>query len=407
VKGWIIAALAVPAAFVVVVLVTASRISSRDTAFEAVEVRRGPLAVWHTYEGRIESRTVQTIASGFDGAATITSLAPEGMVVEPGSLLVTLDASEVEKEILGLERDVALAESELESLVGAKHPLQARALEMDRLEAESTYEEERQFLDDSRQLVEEGLLSDYQMKKQAVAVEQARLRFEGLEMELRLTTNVLHQTERARAAARLDSARQELDIARRQLKNSTIRSPSHGRVVHLPVHVGGEYRTVRVGDTVHKNQPFLSIPDMSDPIVRSHVPESELSRVSVNQEGRVVPLAFPDLTLPGIVEQVGAIARTRVGQPNWKKWFDLVIRLDAADPRLRSEMSVQCQVLAHRTDDAILVPRRAVWWENRSPFCSVVDGPRATVRALELGAADELNFEVLAGIEPGDRVRIP
>ena len=406
-KGWIIAALAVLAAFVIVVLVTASRISGQDSAFETVEVRRGPLAVWHTYEGRIESRSVQNVVSGFDGAATITSLAPEGIVVEPGTMLVTLDASEVEKDILGIERDVALALSELQSLVDAKHPLQARALKMDLVDAEATYEEERQFLDDSRQLVEEGLLSEFQMKKQTVAVEQARLRSEGLQMELRLTTNVLHETERARAAARLDSARQELDIARRQLKNSTIRSPSHGRVVHLPVHVVGEFRTVRVGDSIHKNQPFMSIPDMSDPIVRGHVPESELSRISANRDALVVPLAFPDLTLPGIVEQVGAIARTRVGQPHWKKWFDIVIRLDAADPRLRSDMSVQCQILAHQTDDAILVPRRAVWWENRSPFCSVVKGPRATVRALELGAADELHFEVIAGIDPGDRVRIP
>ena len=45
-------------------------------------------------------------------------------------------------------------------------------------------------------------------------------------------------------------------------------------VVYRPLHLGVDYRTVRVGDSIYFNQPFMAIPDMRDVVVECSVPES-------------------------------------------------------------------------------------------------------------------------------------
>lgn len=406
-KRGLIALVLIPGLLAGIALLRASRRAGPGPAGPAAVVERGPLLVWAVYEGRVESRDVQGVVSSFDGAAVVTGLVPEGQAVNEGTVLATLDASAIETELLELESDRALAQAELESLELAKHPLQERALTLKLAEARAQLADEEAFLADSRELVEEGLVSSYEIRQQEARLDQAGLQVESLEMELSLTTGVVQRTELQRTRARLASAEQRLEIARRQLRNATIRSPRAGQAVYLPLHVGGEYRTVRVGDTVYKNQPFMNILDMSDPVARCEVPEAELARIRVGGEARVVPLAFADLALAGVVEHIGSAARTRVGQPHWKKYFELVIRLDEADPRLRSDMTVHCHVLSQHVPDALRVPRAAVWWEGDTAFCEVLEGRRARSRPIEIGAADPTHYEVRAGLREGERVKLP
>ena len=397
--------LAIP--LLAVVALTASRLSGLGTAYETREVDRGPLASWVTYEGTIKARSVTTIMSQLSGSAVLTSLAPEGAEVAKGEVLVTLDTAALEKELLGLQRDADLAEAEYENLAGALQTLQLRELELKLAEAEGAYADEETFLADSRELAGEGLVSPFEVRQQEAKTEQARLRYETFAMELGLTTNVVHPSERRRAEARAEAARETLALVRRQLASCVVRAPSDGAVVYLPLHVAGEYRTVRVGDAVFKNQPFLALHDMRELVVHIEVPESELSSLARGRAAVITPLAYPDLALGGEVLSIGAVARTLPGEPSWKKYFHVTLKIHEADPRLRSGMSVHSRVLSRQRGDAVRVPRAAVWWEDETPYCSVVERGRARVRRLQLGISDAEHFEVVEGLAAGERVRMP
>jgi multidrug resistance efflux pump len=389
------------------VFVTAARLGGLGHDVRSAEITVGPLAAWNVYPARIESRTVRSISSPVDGPAVITSLAPEGIPIKTGTLLATFDGSEIERIVWRLERDVALAQSEWNSLVKATHPLKTRSLRIDLMEAQTTLEEEEQYLKDSRELAEDGLVSPVEIRQQEQRIARARMRWESVETELDLTTNILHRAEVARAEARLDAAGQELEAARNQLKGCTVRSPAAGQVVYMPLHIAGEYRSVRVGDTIHKNQPFMSIPGMDEPVARCFIPESELAGVRVDSDATLVPLAYPQLRLPGVVESVGSIARTRVGEPHWKKFFEVTIRMEESDSPVRFGMTAECRILRHRNERALRIPRAAVWWDGDSPYCGVVEGRRARITPILLGAADPEFIEVLEGLRESDRVKMP
>lgn len=183
-----------------------------------------------------------------------------------------------------------------------------------------------------------------------------------------------------------------------------IYAPAGGLLVYKPLHIGGEYRSLRIGDSLHANQPFMVIPDLEDLILRCMVPENELSRVKPGQKVLMFPQAFPDARLDGIVEQVGVIAESVPDQPKWQKYFSLAVSIDGEDDRLRPGMSALAHVISHYSENVLLVPRRAVTWLDGRAYVDVKDPLSVTSREVTLGAANETDYEVLAGLSIGEAV---
>jgi len=389
------------------VLYIGSSFSPSVSPEPGVVVQKGPLTVWTTYDGKIEARHVQTVMSRFKGSATIVDLAPEGSPVQEGDLLVRFDCSAVERELLQLERDYALAHAELEGLEHAVLPLERRELRLAYLEAQGEYEAEKSYLDDSIQLMEEELVSPQEVEQQRLKVKRLRDRLDQLDMQREVTATYLHPTRLESARAKLASAEQALALAREQLNNCTVYAPAEGVVVYKPMYINREFRTVRVGDTLYKNQVFLEIPDMKDLVVYCQVPEAELSRVAPGMPVLVEPLAFPQLQLRGRVEKVSAMAQNVPGRQKWQKYFLARIALGEGDDRLRIGLSVRAKVRTYSADDALLVPRAAVWWENGEPRCRVRNGRQSRTRVLQLGRANLTHYEVLQGLQENELVVYP
>lgn len=118
-------------------------------------------------------------------------------------------------------------------------------------------------------------------------------------------------------------------------------------------------------------------------------------------------MAFPGLRLAGRVESVGSVAVSVAGKPAWQKFFNVTIRLDETDERLRSSMTVSVQILSRAEENALLIPRRMVGWDRGQPWCLVREFGRARRRSLELGPGNETHFVVRAGLTEGDTVQTP
>lgn len=372
-----------------------------------VAASNGTLTVWSSYPGKLEARRVEIILSRFNGSATIVELAPEGLAVAKGDLLVRFDSSQVERDLLKLERDYTTAASDLERMEKAELPLEVRDLEAQLLEAQGNYESERQYLEDSRQLVEEELVSPQELEQQKLKVEELRAKQEKLATQLDLTRRYLHPSALAGARAALATAEQEMKLARTQLSNCTVVAPAPGVVVYRPLHVGGEFRTARVGDSIFKNQPFMILPDMSELVVEGQIPEAELARVEVGREVLITPLSYPDLRLHGKVEAVGSMASMLVDRPAWQRYFRILIGLSDNDPRLRSGMSVMTQILSYQRENTLLIPRAAVRRDDRGAYAWVDNRGRRERRDVVLGWADLRHYEVIEGLQAGDQVVVP
>lgn len=371
------------------------------------EVEQQAFFQWAVYEGKLEARSVELVMSEFSGSAVIVEMAAEGKKVKQGELLVKFDDAQLKQELLRLDRDYALAQNDVQSLTKAKLPLELRELSFSLLEATQEFEEKQQSANETAQLHRDSpqLISLREVEKEQLEAEKLKSRMEGLEIQLELTRDFLHPAAEARAFATLAAASNSLDIARDQLAKCTILAPTDGTVIYRPLHMGSEYRTIRVGDSIYKNQVFMALPDLSDIIVQCHVPESELSLVEVGKASTIVPIAFPSMTLNGRVEKVGSMAQSRPGLAEWQKFFSLTIAVSKPDVRLRSGMSVYSQVLSYQNPEAILVPRAAVTWRDNQAICFLPDATEPT--PITIGRANETHIEVLDGLVVGQQVVLP
>ncbi len=391
----------------VLLVLTSAFLRRPDADLALAEVTRGPLRVWTTYDGTIQSRSVRGVSTQLGGGATLVELVPEGTTVSAGFPLARLDASALERDLVRLERDLTLARAEHASLVRAKLPLERRELEMRLLQARADLQESEDALADLNELIAENLLPAQDAVQQEKKTALLRTAVENLEQQLALTLDHLHPAAIERADAQLASAEREYELAARQLADSVVTAPSDGVVVYQPVAVGSEFRPVRVGDTVFRNQVFITLPDMSNLVVQLDVPEHELGLAPVGRLALVQPFAFPGMNLRGVVESVGSMAQTRPDRPGRQKFFTVVVRLDEIRPELKSGMSARVQVLSVDEPDALLVPRTAVTWEHNEAYCLVLrDSQPHRVRVVT-GPASATAVAIRDGLDAGQRIVLP
>ena len=365
---------------------------------------RGALRMAVPFQGELEARRVELVSVGVQGSAVLSELVAEGARVEKGDLLARFDSAQIGQDLARQENERVRAQQELESLEKAELPLELLEMESKRMDARAELDAEARFLESARGLAERGLMSTGEVARQEQKVDGLRVRGEQLDTRIELSKKHVHAARLAKARAALEAADRQRDFTASQLALCEVRAPVAGVATLLPLPVGGEYRTAHVGDTLFRNQTFLCLPDPAEHVVRGFVGDAELPWVKPGHAVEAVPAAFPHVRLAGRVENVGGMAQTRPGQPMWRKYFPVQIALDPISEPMPVGISVQAEILAGESADALLLPREAVLWRDSKAYVRKISGEEV---GIETGLADATRLEIVSGLEEGDEVRLP
>jgi membrane fusion protein (multidrug efflux system) len=179
------------------------------------------------------------------------------------------------------------------------------------------------------------------------------------------------------------------DDAERELAYTSVEAPISGVVVS---------RMVNLGDYVTVNQPLFQIVDFDSIVARIFVPEKELSRLRVGQTARIRADAMGDLVFSGRVDRIAPAVDPGTG----------TVKVTVAIPRqegLRPGMYVEVELVAATKDDALLVPKRALVYENDQIFVFRLAGERDVERVRLVPQLENARFvEPLEGFQVGDLV---
>jgi HlyD family secretion protein len=245
-------------------------------------------------------------------------------------------------------------------------------------------------------------------------------RFEALRERGMVDTNSLEELVSARNLAEVDlrTSREQLSQALAQLRQAQellakteIRSPLDGKVTAIYVKVG---QTAVPSFSGIAGSTLVDVADTTSIDAEINVDETDIARVRVGSEARVVPAAFPDKTLLGTVEQVAIAPRQAYGQ---NKSYPVRIRLtNTAGVTFHPGMSCRAEVLTGSQDDAkvLAVPVQALRYEDNPDKSSqaeksvaslfILDAGRAVKRVVSTGTADDSYIAVTAGLKEGEQV---
>ncbi|MCE2982086.1 MAG: efflux RND transporter periplasmic adaptor subunit [Parachlamydia sp.] len=398
----------------------------------------------------------------------IIDLIPDGITVKPGQILVKMDPTPFEEKLEKLKGqmkeqetfittlaqtlaweenqaeheqksaayEMEMAELEIEKLIHGDGPQEVSRLKGAMQKAYLKYEELNSYSEDLLALQEQGFLNPAEIKQarkkleeEKEAYEVAKLQFESYnnhvypmlvkKAETQLKRAKIKQEETAKTAlykvakarALLNQAEQLMDdylyqlhADQKELAETEIKAPAPGMVVHREEYRSGQKRKPRVGDILVKNQPLMDLPDLQSMVVKTRVREIDLHKIDLGKNATIQVDAYPRLYLKGSVSTIGVLALTDAGRVNEEKFFEVRIRIEDVDERLRPGMTTRVTLHAQEEGNALAVPVHAVYGAGKEHYCYVQTANGYEKRKIETGIHNEQWMQVLGGVKAGEKV---
>ena len=430
-KVWLVASLVAATA------VTAWSLRPATTAPQPdeVAVATGPLSVRLIESGTLTPSRSVTYRSPLEGREVeVTFLAPEGLQVQQGDLVVRLDPTPLTRELERTEQALAQSRFELRVIEDQLAELQAVARASDGDEesidgeeaalalklAERQLERARREVTELTPLLASGFITRDELDRAVLDAEQreatARLaarRLDTLRTQVQPQNRQKAQVQAAQQAARqrfaLDRLRDlEAQVAalREAIDDCAVYADAAGLVVYEEHFSVSPRRRVRVGDRVTPSQGLVTIPEIERMVVETSVREVDVHQVTVGLPVAIRLDAFPDQVLDGTVALVGTLARSALDRPYDDKRYEVRIGVPASPLALRPDMTARVEIRIAERTSATLLPVTAVFERDGHKVAHVVRPGGIETRRLELGLFDGTHFEVRTGVAPGDRVRL-
>jgi membrane fusion protein (multidrug efflux system) len=234
----------------------------------------------------------------------------------------------------------------------------------------------------------------------AAAATVARLERERASMAPLVERGFLARKQLDELRAQLRSARNQLAQVRASVAHLRVRAPIDGIVAE---------RRLDPGQQATPGQELFYLVDPETIEVDIQIPERSLTEVRLGGEAWVEAEAAGNARFPATVRLVGPVVNPQTGTV---KVTLTVTSSEVEDNkghshRLRPGMFVRTQLITDRRTDAILIPKRAVLYDEEIPYVFTVSGGESLVARkvpVGLGFDDEARIQITDGIEPGTKV---
>jgi RND family efflux transporter MFP subunit len=316
--------------------------------------------------GYVTARRRATVSSKITGKVVEVNI-EEGRRVAEGQVLARLDDSTPRAAL-------ALAEAQAEA---ARRGLRENEVRL----AQARLNERR-----AAQLVQERIASQSQLDDAKAEADSVEARIAALQEQIRV-------------------AERQIELQQADLTNYVIRAPFSGIAISKDAQPGEMVSPVSAGGGFTRTG-ICTIVDMKSLEIEVDVNESYISRVTPGQDADAVLDAYPDWHIPSRVI-------TLVPTADRQKATVLVrLAFKQLDPRILPDMAIKVTFLREGDRDTAtdgvqptaLVPRPAIKTVGADNFAFVLRGDVVERRAVRLGGTDGDRVEVLAGLQPGDRV---
>ncbi|NJN65550.1 MAG: efflux RND transporter periplasmic adaptor subunit [Chloroflexaceae bacterium] len=189
----------------------------------------------------------------------------------------------------------------------------------------------------------------------AAGIEIARTRLESL-------TTPPREVDLASALAQVQQAQASLKQAELTLQQASLRSPIDGTVAEVNLVVGERV-------PLSGGQPAIVVADLTRFYVYGNVDEIDVAQLATGQPVRLTLDALPELSLEGTIDTISPLADAESSVAT----YEVRIETTTDDRRVRAGMSVNADIVVEQKENALLVPRRAVYAEGGRRFVDVLE----------------------------------
>jgi multidrug resistance efflux pump len=355
-------------------------------------------------------------------------IADSGTMLKPGDTVAIIESENtiksLEQEISNLESYKKDYEKSIESL---SMDIRSSALEVDtamgqldfqRLRLEDVNRElsRLQVLRDS-EVVTEDQVRDARSKS---ASAQLNAQSQDSAFSGQKTGAALSESRTLKSIERtlLQTQRSSEEVAKRieELNSSTITAPEGG-VFQRRSDWNWQRRQraeLQPGGEVNRGQVLGTLPDVTRPVLKTQIAESQFQRIPLGAEISVVFDSIGNDRFPGTVSKIGIVAvereMTAAGSLlasqtfSGERVFEVEVQLSREDERIRPGITGKVRFVTDRLTDVASIPVASVWTRGPDHFVALKSGKGWEERPVELGLSTGQVVQVIGGLKPGDSI---
>jgi HlyD family secretion protein len=381
---------AVVVVLVAAVAVSAAKGGAKGTLVRVEGIESRDLVASVTASGQVIPTTKVDLSADITGRITRLAIR-DGDLVRQGQFLLQIDPQQYEAQVLRAEANLANARAGL---------AQQRA---NLLQAQRNLERQKEIAKTNAALISTQEL------------EQLETQFE---VNQALVTAAEENVKQSEAG---------LTDAKWQLSRTTIYAPMSGRVTRLNVEVG---ETAIMGTLNRDAATLLTISDMSVLETKVKVDETDVSRIAVGDSAVVQIDAFPDTTFLGRVVEISnsSVRGATAGTTDQAIDYEVTVRILNPPADTRPDFSSTAKIITDTRTQVLSIPIIALTVRENEAIRTTDAPPGATTPAVEVGKRDvegvfvvgednkvtfrpvkvgiagEKYFEVISGLESGERI---
>lgn len=309
----------------------------------------------------------------------------EGASVRKGDVLVELSNTSLTLEILNSEAELAEKQNILRNTLISMEQ-QKLDLRLDKVQLDLDVERKRRTWQQNEELYRSNLIAREDWLQSKEDYELAERKRE-LNIERQIQDSLYRTVQIEQMEDNLANMKRNMELIRQRIGNLQVKSPIDGEVGLLDV---------VLGQSVSSGQKIGQVNDLSDYKVEAQIDESYIDRV---RAGLDATFERQDTAFTMRLRKV--YPEVRNGQ--FRADFTFV----GAHPRnIRSGQTYYLHLELGQPTDAVIIPRGSFYQSTGGAWIYVVapEGDRAYKRQIRIGRQNPQYYEVLEGLEPGERV---
>ncbi len=348
------------------------------------EITQGKFDDYITINGNVAP--ISTIyMDAYEGGRVTEKLIEEGATVKKGDIILKLENMNLYEQILASESNLALKQNDLRS---TKLTFDSRQVEGRKslATASTDLQKLKRNFEQNEALYKDELISkeDYLVSKENYELSQKQYEIVKLQTE---QDDQLRKTSLTGLDTDLSRMQKTLGMVYQRLDHLNVRAPADGQLGFLDA---------EIGQSIAQGQRIGQINVLTDYKIEATIDEHYIDRV------------IRDLT--AILERNGTDypLRLRKVYPevrNGKFKVDLVFT-DKRPETIRTGQSYNIKLQLGESSDALLLPKGSFFQSTGGQWIYVVDanGGEALRRPIRIGKQNSRHFEVLEGLDAGEKV---
>lgn len=362
---------------------TQQSINTQPIAVTVQKVKIGDMANTNKFSGRTKVGNETAVTAEMAGAVEKVYVSV-GQKIQKGDTLLTIKGTDIQKNIDQAQVALEIAQTSYENAIGPNVASQKNQLENAVTQAQMNYDEAKRNYDTYKELYESEVIAQDQFAKFELSLKQSEHALNVAKQSYETTINETMPASQALAKKQLDQAQLAYDNAVNNKEKLVIKAPTSGTITTM---------NFDEGEMISQGGPAFIISNTNVLEVQVQVTENDLKQFKV---GESVEIKLAGEQVTGKIKLVSTVTDPKTDL------YTITLTVDNQEGKFFAGMSAEIELTIDKRENAIIIPKKAVFKEDGKPYVYVCKDNKAVKVAIERGLESIDTVAIKSGVNEGD-----